>query len=419
MQRRNEPLIFQDRISIDALGGLHTAVLQAMKEREIGKVDRNNQVHFCGIVRSKAGQVAVFLPRAIGLKSLQNAKLTMSVLARYGREVAKRDFETDGDSGNSGMLAVIARLGEDFRQNGLFVERQRIRSKNVGKPDWKRTVTRERAFVVEGIGEIYPDIATTRTVDSSETLLAQVQAAVMDEIIEDHGWWIDGIQPRRAELRWQKLPSARRDLWPVLLNALLPRLYSARAIFLATYLTMYLSERRDSSAGSFVFGLEDFHSVWEAMLRHTLMGVEEGWNERLPRARYERTAGGVEDAPDRGMLTDVILRDTRGLTIVDAKYYAANSGSTVPGWPDIAKQMFYEKAVCSVEPRTDIRNCFVFPIATGAIGAFRGLEMRSRDGRSVEGFKPVECLYMPIEAVMEAYQAGRADLSLPALQSGK
>ena len=48
------------------------------------------------------------------------------------------------------------------------------------------------------------------------------------------------------------------------------------------------------------------------------------------------------------MQTDIILEDEIGYTIIDAKYYSAKSANTAPGWPDIAKQFFYEKALREV-----------------------------------------------------------------------
>ncbi|WP_153010597.1 hypothetical protein, partial [Falsirhodobacter sp. alg1] len=102
------------------------------------------------------------------------------------------------------------------------------------------------------------------------------------------------IVARRTPVK--KKPYQPRSLWPVLLEALLPSLYSARSIFLATYLGYYLRDCRASAAGSFVFGVEDFHTVWEVMLRQTLLHVEGNWNARLPHAVYETVPGGTSDA---------------------------------------------------------------------------------------------------------------------------
>jgi hypothetical protein len=298
--------------------------------------------------------------------------------------------------------------------NGLFVERQRISTRNSGKPDWKRTVCRELAFLDDEHGDVFPDLATTRSIDSSETLIAQVQAKVLLEIGEAHGWWLDGINARRSELLWQKSPQYAQELWPILLDSLLPRLYSSRSIFLATYLAYYLRNSRLSGSGDLVFGVEDFHSVWEAMLRDTLAGVERGWNEKLPRARYKRgeTRSVVPLDRDRSMRTDIVLRDDRGYTIVDAKYYDGTSEGSVPGWPDIAKQMFYEMALRSVVGReAKIRNVFVFPgEASNPKGFDRVVMVPFNGGDRIESFPIVHCHYLPVTQVISQYLTRTANI---------
>ncbi|EET46268.1 LlaJI family restriction endonuclease [Thalassobium sp. R2A62] len=410
-----DPVIHLDRMAVRSLGSKDAPLLDAMNEWGIGKVESKETIHFCGLVRDKVGRTAIFLPRSMQVHSMSAARLTMKVLARYGQSAANRRFATDGEHGNPGTLAVIQRLAADFQNHGLFVERQRVRCRNSGKPDWKRTVTRERAFVSDGGDEVFPDIATTRSIDSSENLLAQVQAAVMGEIIEQHGWWLEGASARRSELRWQKKPHQPRALWALLLDGLLPQLYSSRSVFLAEYLGHYLRECRASASGSFVFGIEDFHIVWEQMLAETLEGVEPHWNEKLPRAVYETLDGRASDAPERRMLTDIVLRTPTGFTIIDAKYYAANSPNTVPGWPDIAKQMFYEMALRSVvgdEP--EIRNCFVFPAPQVGATRFERVQMREvTEGGSVTTFPVVECHYLSMDEVISAYVEHRGNLAVP------
>lgn len=411
----NNPVIYTDRMAVAGLRSEDTRLHEIMRAHGIGKLDSQQTVHFCGLVREGSERSAVFLPRSVRPKTMDTARLTIRALSRYGQNAENRAFSTDGDNGNPGALAVIRKLAEDFQAHGLFVERQRIRSRNAGKPDWVRTVTRERAYAGENSGDVFSDIATTRSVDSSETLLAQVQAVVLQEIISDHGWWLEGARARRAELVWQKKPRQPRAIWALLLDGLLPQLYSARSIFLATYLAHYLRECRASDAGSFVFGVEDFHTVWERMLDETLSGVEHGWNKRLPRAVYERDGGKPVDAPERRMLTDTVLRTSSGYSIVDAKYYGGTSQTNVPGWPDVAKQMFYEMALRSVVGDSAlVRNCFVFPGHVPSGTGYSTVRMRtSVDGFVVASFPTVECLYMDIREVMEAYCEGRSDLHLP------
>lgn len=410
----NEPDIFYDRVAVSDLGKRSRELLEVLRKYKIGKVDRKERVHFCGMVREPTGKLNIFLPHGAE-RDRAAARLTMLTLARYGNDSANRSFSTDGESGNSGTLAVITQLAEDFRKNGLLHERQRIITRNSGKPDWKRTVSRERAFYLEGTGEIFVDITTSRAVNSSDTLLAQIQAMVMSEIVDEHGWWLEGIRSRGSALNRVQRPKQKRSLLPKLLDDLLPRLYSQRSIFLATKLGRYLRECSASPDGSFVFGVEDFHTIWEAMLRNTLINVDDGWNQRLPKAVYQRVQGQGTDAPERGMLTDIVLRKGTELTVVDAKYYQAISGGTVPGWQDIAKQMFYELAVLSVAGDAfSVRNCFAFPSKSGNSRPFVNVVMLHRDGSNhAAGFPGIDCHYLDVTAVMNAYVGRRIELDFP------
>jgi hypothetical protein len=114
------------------------------------------------------------------------------------------------------------------------------------------------------------------------------------------------------------------------------------------------------------------------------------------------------------MLTDTVLNTPVGYIIVDAKYYSATSATTVPGWPDIAKQMFYEMALRSViGEEACIRNYFVFPAPSLDATRYSRIEVRAKaDDATVAAFPQVECHYMPIDDVMSAYVERRRNLKI-------
>lgn len=411
------PRQFHDRITLAQLEREAPGVPDVLRQRGLGRIKGmtgQERLQFSGMVRQPDGTITVFLPVSLKVATGSPA-LLMSALARFGHESPLRPFESEGDSGNCGLLSIIARLAEDFRAYGLFSDRQRIRGRDNGKPDWARTIKRERAFPGT---DVFGTLHTTRWVDSRESLLTQVQAAVVAEIMEIHGWWLDGLTQHRGRLGNVPKPNRPRRLWPVLLTSLLPSLFSSRAIRLANWLINYLHETSGTGAGRFAFGIADFHTVWEEMLRETMRGVVPDINKSLPKAIYHPldNEAGVE-APERSMLTDVVLCHQHSgvdhYTILDAKYYAARDRNTLPGWPDIAKQMFYEMALRSVVGKASaIRNCFVFPGGDNPQGGpYRRVDMRARDGKNapdpVLGFPAIETVYLPIRTVMEAYRDGR------------
>ncbi len=423
--RPDLPVFLSDRDPIEALDRHADTVLSAMLARGIGRADDQKTVHYCGLIHHPEKGAVVFLPREAKTGSpdvdLETASLTMRALARFGAETSRRDFEDEGEAGNPGALAVIKRLADDFRDHGLFSERIRQQTRNAGKPDWARTIKRELAMPGHKGQPVFIDIRTSLTTRSTEALLAQIQAAVVREIHLAHAWWLSGTSSRRQELISCPRPPFQRATWAKKLDALLPSLYSGRSIFLAEYLRFYLREARKSSDGAFVFGVSDFHSVWETMLRETIVRSPHdrrwNWNSELPRPVYILRESGKSDPRNRGMQTDIILEHKSGYTIVDAKYYAAKSAESAPGWPDIAKQIFYEKALREVvdiagEPAKKIRNIFVFPSKNSA-GPLASAEIRRADGTSASAaFPPVECAYVSVRDVLACYVSGAQGVSL-------
>ncbi|MBJ6371791.1 LlaJI family restriction endonuclease [Sedimentitalea arenosa] len=405
------PHILQDRTDFSQIADEHPELASELRSTRIGVKAGRSALQFCGLAGVSEERSFVFLPRksytGIAERDLITARLTMRALARFGRDMTDRLGVATGGEGDTGRLAVVADLAKDFLLYGIFSERSRHRSRTSGKPDWPRTVIREQSYVGSDGSVVYEDIRTTRTKDSHDSLLAQIQAAVLLEIARQHGWWIDGLIGRQDELKRYSQPRLPRTLWATHLRLLLPELYASRAIFLANGLISYLVNDSATRAGETYYGVEDFHTVWEHMLRQVLRGVEAGWNSRLPRPAYRRNDGGLS-VQDRGLQTDIVLRDSSGtLHVVDAKYYDATYLGNAPGLPDIIKQFFYDIALSSVASGEAVKGCFVFPSRMGETAIFTTVEMYHRDGSIASGFPSIECHYLDMVSVLRAYTEGQ------------
>ncbi|MCV2880365.1 LlaJI family restriction endonuclease [Sedimentimonas flavescens] len=412
--------VFEDRTAVNDLGSTAGSLLAILKAWDIGKIEDKETVHFCGLIGHPDLGTTAFIPRQ---SSTGNAEVdkeiaayTMRALSRFGAEVSQREFESDGEAGNPNLLSVVKKLAEDFRQFGIFSERERIRTRNSGKIDWGRTLSRVVATPGSGGRPVFLDLRTSRSRSETNANLSQIQAAVMREILAMHGWWLSVGRGRDVELRSVPLPPSRRAKWEGQLSRILPTLYSARSLFLAEHLKYYLSHTRASSSGTFVFGLTDFHSVWEAMLRETLKRPPEdtgrNWTRELPKPTYNLANGSRPEARQQGMIPDIILEGRDHYTIIDAKYYAATSSATAPGWPDIAKQQFYELGMRSVVGTTpEIESIFVFP-GRNSEGPLHSVAMRDSSGRKVASFPEIRCAYADVATVLIAYIKRTSDLAI-------
>lgn len=402
-----EPVIFPDRVPIEILKKDHPQVLDALRENNIGKIETKNTVHFCGLASVTNGPSVFFLPRQTGPSELnpQNglAGLTMQVLARFGREVESRKGASRISSDNSSLIALIHDLAKDFSQNGIYAERVRYYSKNQGKPNWPRTLSKKLPFWSSDSALVYSDIVTRKALDAHENPLSIIQGEVLREIMTRHSWWLGGLKSRTNELYSFKKPKGNRSQWSSVLKHYRQNLFSNRALFLVEALSDYLDMTSTESDGVFLYGVEDFQSVWEHMLRKVIPNVESGWNTRLPKPGYIRNSDGSVAMPERGMQTDIITRTGTNLKIVDAKYYEATGIKSVPGWSDIVKQLFYEKAVRIVDPSLDVSNCFIFPASKSRPPEFSEIRMYNEDRTEVLSLSRIECKYVDTSDVMNAY----------------
>lgn len=397
------PRLFEDRVRFSELD---PDVLDFLQSRALGKPGKK-RVQFCGLICLPSGDTVVFLPRKIGNTSLKNAQLTMRALARFGRETPSRTLTGMGEFGNCGILSVISQISDDFRRFGVYAERHRMKTRNAGKIDWPRTIIREPVLIEESGDPVYSEFSTTMGCDFHGSLLAQIQAALLREIYKRHGWWLPHLAVRKSEFLRVSQPRVARKNWPLMLKKALSQLYSSRAISLANLLIHYMLNDRATDLGSSLFGVEDFQTVWETMLRRTLCNVEDGWNSKLPKPVYETVAGGVSEDPNRGMRTDIIVRDRGKYFIVDAKYYDATHAGNAPGFPDFAKQIIYERTMAElIEKQAEIESIFAFPASGHAQGPLKTMRLIHKDTTKALPSAKITCVYVELSAVMTAYTQG-------------
>ena len=363
-------------------------------------------VAWVGIAQAEGDDSVFFLPHGAPSEPLARknfARQLMAAIVRFARENSRQGDNRDLESAT--QAALLAELASDFRDHGLFSIREKVRSRDNGKPDWSRTVKSQVAFPAANGAPVYCEISSTRYSTFSTNIVARIQAQIISEISLHHGWWLDRYFGAREIPVPPPLNDWPREAWPRLLKMARRELFQARAIRLVQMMLDYLEQTRETGIGSVVCGIPDFSTMWEAVLRRSLDGVEEEWNARLPGPKYFGMAGSG-DAAGR-MQLDIVVRRNRRITILDAKYYRSTSIGFVPGLSDIMKQVIYQKAMESTgEEFSGISNAFLFPADQTRRDPYRQIRFVMPDGTNAAGFPPIECQYISIADAIDAYARG-------------
>lgn len=408
--------LYEDRQVID--DGVPSRLLEKLGEYHLTSIDERKFM-FCGII-GFGNETAAFLPRNSDARSISESdspKVTAELLKSLTRYLESKanainagEIDEDGVMGSE-FLGLALSLFEDFFYNGLFARRVAQRRVNQGKTDWAKTIKRSALFVSEE-APIYIDLEGSVKRINADCETARIHAEVLRTLDDRIGWLINGEADQifnqltnvvASELdKSAQLNHLRRELHSA---------YSDRDIQLIRRLMSFIEQDYLMGESSFIIGVRKFEGMWEHMLANTLENVIPV-NHRLTKPVYRINGKLIQDRR-KGQRTDIVIRDSANsnLTILDAKYYAARSMETAPGWPDLVKQYFYEKAIRSLFPNDKITNVFVFP---GEAGPIQSVHMAdTKTSTIIEGdldnvnYPPILCMYLCPLVVIKNYIAGR------------
>lgn len=409
---------FTDRSYLSWLNEPTGTLVEAMRRQGIIAPD-HHRVRFCGFFSWRGG-TAVFLPANsnTSVKPALSAHWLLRTLNRYyaGRPTGIQGTEGDSLIGGS-LLSLAVTLFDDYQANGLYVRRCRHRTVNQGKTNWPRTVSRHTPFP-SVTAPVYLELESSRTRYVSDCETARIHAAVLRDIREKFGILLYGETVLSDEtLERMLLPAGGKEAQIAYLNRELSLSYSERDITLINSLKRYIDSSQGSDEDSLIIGTRHFHSVWEVMLDNALSG-ERNFNSKLP-VPYYLKEGLFHEVAEKGQRTDTVLRNNDGTryAVVDAKYYTASAPKDAPGWPDLVKQFFYQKAVKSVAgEEAGVTTHFVFPgsgnYLTSAHVGERGQHQQTTLLHTPD-YSVVHCHYCDPTDLMKAYVThGR----LPALR---
>ncbi|MGP2517604.1 LlaJI family restriction endonuclease [Yersinia sp. 2545 StPb PI] len=396
---------FTDRLPI---GQLPEDLSIKMRKQGLIAPD-HHRIRFCGLF-SWCGGTAVFLPVNSNTKHQPelSAYYLLQTLNRYYSDKLIGIQDTNGDSliGVS-LLSLSISIYEDYITNGLYVRRNKFHSINRGKVNWSRTVSRHIPFPSE-TATVYLDLESSQMRYVSDCETARIHAAVIRDITIKLGVLLYGEEMvSDMKLKILPMPSGDTETQLAYLNRELSMSYSDRDITLIKSLEYYINDTQGSDDSTLIIGTRHFHNIWEAMLHKALLG-EKRFNQKLP-VPYYLQDGIYHEVAEKGQRTDTIISNNtnQNFAVVDAKYYTASTPKDAPGWPDLVKQFFYEKAVRSVVGEyASVTTHFVFPGKNKKlISAHVGKRGQGRIGLLDKnaGYPVIHCHYYDPVALMESY----------------
>ncbi|WP_394532817.1 hypothetical protein C1N83_27995 (plasmid) [Priestia aryabhattai] len=271
----------------------------------------------------------------------EHIQVLFEVLLKYKRESNCDSEEVDllgGENGqNNENLITAYRLIKDFTQNGLLLKKMRVDSSaQLGNIDWIATINK-RQPMFSGNSIIYTDTISRKTTANRQNTLYILHKYCVCKSIEKYGWLL-GVTLKNINLDITELDF---DI-PYALNILKNELnstFAEREINVIKLMREFLSGMEEQSREEKLETLATpyFQNVWELICSNNFNNQYDTLKQIIPKLNWELEI--TSRARVRDQRPDIIVLRESNMYIFDAKYY--NINASLPGWPDVVKQLFY------------------------------------------------------------------------------
>lgn len=373
---------FLDRCSVKSLP---IQIQNFIIDNQLVSSRENQYVSFCGIILLE-GKKYVFFPRSVDIKIInsdqyKHAKLLVSTLYRYFNQTKNTVFHPDDEFQPNDMLGldqldIRRKILTDYLENGLFFSKQDTLRKNIGKADWNITLKRGFAFPDKDNSPIYLDYYSKNIHDFHDEV-TKIHVGILQQIFEDNLFFDPKFKKIPYSVKYANASKLNIISQVKILKSELKNQYKNRSMRLIKLLIDFLKNYCTTTRKSTVIGITKFHFAWEHMLAETQSNTV-NLNHLLPKPMYIAIDKMKKPEIKGSMRTDICVVDesTKTVTIIDAKYYQATSPENSPGWGDLVKQFFYEKALKTLPQYSEytIKNIMIFP---GSVQSFEKVRMAS------------------------------------------
>lgn len=361
--------VFLDRCSVKSLP---IQIANFIVKNQITSSRENQYVSFCGVILLD-GKKYVFFPRSsdvslIKYNEYKYAKLLISALQRYFNQTKNKVFHPDDEFQLSDMvgldqLEIRRQLLTDYLEHGLFFSKQDALKKNKGKIDWRVTLKKGSTFPDKNNSPIYLNYYS-KNINQYDDEVTKIHVGVLQQVFEDNLFFDSKFNKTPYNIKYTNASKLNITTKIKVLKSELKNQYNNRSIRLLRLLIDFLNNSDVTNNKNTIVGVTKFHYAWEHMLAETLNNTI-NLNYLLPKPTYITKDAAKKSTIKGGMRTDICIVDdlTKSATIIDAKYYQATSTETSPGWNDLVKQFFYEKAFKTLPKYSSysVKNIMIFP----------------------------------------------------------
>lgn len=364
--------VFFDRCSVKSLP---LQIENFIVKNQLTSSRENQRVSFCGVILLE-GKKYIFFPRSSDINLIKydvynHAKILISALHRFFNHTKNKVFHPEDKFQLSDMVGLDQlefrrQILADYLEHGLFFSKQDALKKNRGKIDWRVTLNKGSIFPDKNNSPIYLDYYS-KNINQYDDEVTKIHVGVLQQIFEDNLFFDPKLKKIPYNIKHANASKLNVATKIKVLKTELKNQYNNQSIRLLRLLIDFLKNSYVTDSKSTIVGVTKFHYAWEHMLAETLSNTID-LNYLLPKPMYITKGAANTSTIKGGMRTDICVVDkvTNSVTIIDAKYYQASSIENAPGWGDLVKQFFYEKALKTLPKYSSysIKNILIFPGTT-------------------------------------------------------
>lgn len=369
-----------------------------------------SKISFCGLICYQ-GQNYFFFPRQSNIQEIKtdyskHCFILMQALLKFTQNTKTKVESPEEGTDEIGFekLEIFKYLINDFQYNGIFKNEEVFLQKNTGKINWKKTLSRSVSYPDSSNTPVFFDIYGNKRA-SIYNEITKIHAEILKEIYINYSFLFIGKDRIPYLLKQYGESTLSIEAKLTLLTKELRSHFTDRKTLLLKTIIKYLLEYRGNKDKSSIIGLTRFHVAWEHMLAQCFNNVI-NINKYLPKPIFINKDGYAEVAKSSGMRTDIVIqyKDLKQLIVLDAKYYDATTVNNSPGWPDLVKQFFYEKALAQMPNFREyqFRNIFIFPGQNSTFDKVRMQDQKTLFFLDKE-FPPIKCVYIDPLNLLDKY----------------